>query len=308
MISIANKHATAAGEFMSEGSLHCTSYVCLGPDRSYEEVWFEQTMESHHTGSGRIFGRGYSFALAWQIFIPVAGIPRTESSASGNVFRTAVIFAALVHRTVHLRKKHEQHTDLFQLTTIEQIPKWSQGPPSLLATHKYDVGLVKGAAPLMGHPKSDYRLCLTQHPLKQKAIDGIRPVFGSLLKAYEIDTAALLKHLAEYGHKANLKKLQFVQTQVTYLGQQWSQQRANPSRPNELRQSNQYRSLPLENRCLDLAISTTASMEKKWLNNIKTCWRCVFVSHAWENLLCFCFLIMMCFLFRRRLKFRLLRL
>lgn len=58
---------------------------------------------------------------------------------------------------------------------------------------------------MIGHPKSGYRLCLKQHPLKQKAINGIRPVFGPLLKAYEINAVALLKHLAKYGHKVNLK-------------------------------------------------------------------------------------------------------
>lgn len=37
-------------------------------------------------------------------------------------------------------------------------------------------------------------------------------------EACKIDTVALLKHLAENGHKASLQKLQFAQKQVTYLG------------------------------------------------------------------------------------------
>lgn len=52
LISIANKHTTAAGEFMS---LHSTSYVCLGPDRLYEEVWFEQAMESEKLKFGHVY-------------------------------------------------------------------------------------------------------------------------------------------------------------------------------------------------------------------------------------------------------------
>lgn len=37
--------------------------------------------------------------------------------------------------------------------------------------------------PVVITPKSDYRSCQPQYPLKQEAIDWITPVFNSLLKA-----------------------------------------------------------------------------------------------------------------------------
>ncbi|KAI3376441.1 hypothetical protein L3Q82_016897 [Scortum barcoo] len=56
-------------------------------------------------------------------------------------------------------------------------------PPSLWARGKYDVGLIKPAQPVVITPKSSYRPCKQQYPLKQEAIDGITPVFNSLLQA-----------------------------------------------------------------------------------------------------------------------------
>lgn len=55
-------------------------------------------------------------------------------------------------------------------------------PSELWAKHKYDVGLIKGCEPVVVTPKSDYRQCQRQYPLKQEAILGIKPVFESLLK------------------------------------------------------------------------------------------------------------------------------
>jgi len=46
----------------------------------------------------------------------------------------------------------------------------------------HDVGLVRNCEPIRITPKSDYRPCKTQYPLKPEAVEGITPVFNSLLK------------------------------------------------------------------------------------------------------------------------------
>ena len=45
-----------------------------------------------------------------------------------------------------------------------------------LWANKYDLGLVKGTEPLNVTPKSTYRLCQAQHPLKPEAVAGTTPV------------------------------------------------------------------------------------------------------------------------------------
>lgn len=50
---------------------------------------------------------------------------------------------------------------------------WAEGP--------YDVGLIKGVKPVVITPKSDHRPCHQQYPLRHEAVDGITPVFESLL-------------------------------------------------------------------------------------------------------------------------------
>jgi len=55
-------------------------------------------------------------------------------------------------------------------------------PTRLWAKHKYDVGLIKGCEPVVITPKSDYKPRQAQYPLKHEALQGIMPVFDSLLK------------------------------------------------------------------------------------------------------------------------------
>ncbi|XP_044079093.1 uncharacterized protein LOC122888553 [Siniperca chuatsi] len=66
---------------------------------------------------------------------------------------------------------------------VSEIPELNQVPSCLWAQHKYDVGLIKDAEPVVITPKSSYRPCQNQYPLKKEAVDGIKPVFDSLLKA-----------------------------------------------------------------------------------------------------------------------------
>lgn len=61
-------------------------------------------------------------------------------------------------------------------------PALAEVSSELWAKHKYDVGLTKGSELVVITPKSDYRLCQQQYPLKAEAILRITPVFESLLK------------------------------------------------------------------------------------------------------------------------------
>ncbi|KAI3364118.1 hypothetical protein L3Q82_010793, partial [Scortum barcoo] len=63
------------------------------------------------------------------------------------------------------------------ITALQEVPK------TLWAVGKYDVGLIKDCEPVVITPKSDFRPCKAQYPLKKEAIDGITPVFESLKAA-----------------------------------------------------------------------------------------------------------------------------
>ncbi|XP_055362682.1 uncharacterized protein LOC129603748 [Betta splendens] len=98
------------------------------------------------------------------------------------------LFQSIFHaqRTVHLVPQHSTHTPhhvFLSEDALTQYPALQEVPASLWATHKYDVGLIKGCDPVVITPKSDYRPCKQQYPLKREAIEGITPVFNSLLKA-----------------------------------------------------------------------------------------------------------------------------
>ena len=80
-------------------------------------------------------------------------------------------------------KEQVQCIDLFALVETEHIPELSEVQSSLWASHKYNVGLMKGAEPLVVCPKSEYKPCLKQYSLKKEAINGITPVLEPLLKS-----------------------------------------------------------------------------------------------------------------------------
>ncbi len=75
-------------------------------------------------------------------------------------------------------EKHEHGS----ISATDIHPVLAEIPPKLWAKHKYDVGLIKGCEPVVITPKSGYRLCPSQCPLKKGALRGIQPVFESLLK------------------------------------------------------------------------------------------------------------------------------
>ncbi len=83
-----------------------------------------------------------------------------------------------VEMQVFSMEKHEHGS----ISATDIHPVLAEIPPKLWAKHKYDVGLIKGCEPVVITPKSDYRLCPSQCPLKKEALRGIQPVFESLLK------------------------------------------------------------------------------------------------------------------------------
>lgn len=69
-------------------------------------------------------------------------------------------------------------------TDTSELPEENKEVPSTLwAKNKYDVGLIKGAELVKITPKSDLRPHLPQYPLKREGVEGITPVFNSLLEA-----------------------------------------------------------------------------------------------------------------------------
>ncbi len=86
-------------------------------------------------------------------------------------------------------QKHSRNAGVFMekhehgsISATDIHPVLAEIPPKLWAKHKYDVGLIKGCEPVVITPKSDYRPCQSQYPLKKEALRGIEPVFESLLK------------------------------------------------------------------------------------------------------------------------------
>uniref|UniRef100_A0A8B9J4Y7 ribonuclease H n=1 Tax=Astyanax mexicanus TaxID=7994 RepID=A0A8B9J4Y7_ASTMX len=74
-----------------------------------------------------------------------------------------------------------QEEELHEL--LKLYPKLTEVPQTLWAKTKYDVGLIKNAEPVVITPKSSFRPRKAQYPLKPEALEGIKPVFHSLLKA-----------------------------------------------------------------------------------------------------------------------------
>ncbi len=106
-----------------------------------------------------------------------------KHSENVGAFMANCDFEVDVQRTVtaivrNAMEKHEHGS----ISAIDIHPVLAEIPSKLWAKHKYDVGLIKGCEPVVITPKSDYRPCQSQYPLKKEALRGIQPVFESLLK------------------------------------------------------------------------------------------------------------------------------
>ncbi|XP_060922638.1 uncharacterized protein LOC132996313 [Limanda limanda] len=115
-------------------------------------------------------------------------VNRRRFSAVINAIRSVELIPDIdfvnVKHTPQIGKPLDMSDEGFSFVlNISDIPELNQVPSCVWAEHKYDVGLIKGADPIVIIPKSSYRPCQNQYPLKKEAVEGIKPVFESLLRA-----------------------------------------------------------------------------------------------------------------------------
>ncbi|XP_055358456.1 uncharacterized protein LOC129603021 isoform X2 [Betta splendens] len=130
---------------------------------------------------------GRTWVLSWtDVNWQTTSDPYAMYSPTLHAYKKLFLSNFHAQRTVHLVPQHSTHTPHHMFLSedaLTQYPALQEVPASLWATHKYDVGLIKGCDPVVITPKSDYRPCKQQYPLKREAIEEITPVFNSLLKA-----------------------------------------------------------------------------------------------------------------------------
>ena len=111
----------------------------------------------------------------WQ---PSAAASQVLYSPSLHAYSLCIDTMTDAERVLHVANPRKSVTALSTSLPpeLEDVPKtlWADGP--------YDVGLIRGVEPVSITPKSEYRPCQQQYPLRQEAVDGITPVFNSLLK------------------------------------------------------------------------------------------------------------------------------
>lgn len=109
--------------------------------------------------------------------------PHIFRSPSTGYFKRTFSATVPALRRVYLMEDDNSRTHSFLADPISISPLLSAVPASLWAKNKYDVGLIRGCQPVVIRPRSDFRPHKHQYPLRQDAIDGITPVFNSLLEA-----------------------------------------------------------------------------------------------------------------------------
>ncbi|XP_047231734.1 uncharacterized protein LOC124874432 [Girardinichthys multiradiatus] len=217
-VTLAVNAVTPDSEIMSADDLHCTSHVSEGPDFDYEDSWYKITNERVYLSD--MYWNDHTAALSVTLtseqlhFFQVSGsvphvslaksenmewkdvgffvrrcllatdwretdVPYVFVSPSQNAFKRHCPTVVSCNRTVQLIS----HSHLFLATASSADADLEELPDSLWAAHKYDVGLITDCEPVVVTPKSNYRPCQKQYLLKKEALEGIRPVFDSLLKA-----------------------------------------------------------------------------------------------------------------------------
>ncbi|XP_029974616.1 uncharacterized protein LOC115408159 isoform X1 [Salarias fasciatus] len=109
--------------------------------------------------------------------------PHVLYSSSARVYCQALPSAVHCQRTVRLECQYDSLLSLSPCASPSTTAALDSLPKQLWAENKYDVGLIRGCEPVVITPKSSFRPCQKQYPLKQEAVAGITPVFHSLLKA-----------------------------------------------------------------------------------------------------------------------------
>ncbi|XP_046904773.1 uncharacterized protein LOC124486931 isoform X2 [Hypomesus transpacificus] len=210
-------------DFMMPDDLHCTSHISIGADTVYETGWFlavkseslqivnlyymdfccvaevllkqEQSFfdvcdSTSHVSlvkssdmSWRDLGPFLDECLKVSDWVSTPD-PNVSYSLTMNCFKKSFLADVPVVRHVQIVKE-SVHLPLLTMTQsdLSPDPALDSVPKTLWATGKYDVGLIKNCEPVVITPKSDFRTCRKQYPLKPEALAGIRPVFESLLNA-----------------------------------------------------------------------------------------------------------------------------
>ncbi|XP_034089816.1 uncharacterized protein LOC117557974 [Gymnodraco acuticeps] len=114
--------------------------------------------------------------------------PWIEYSPKHDVFKYSIDWSVHVLRSLTLTGNEDYVNPVtgpefsFFSHISELFDALKTVPQILWAAHKYDVGLIRSAELVVITPKSTFRPNQPQYPLKREAVDGIRPVFTSLLK------------------------------------------------------------------------------------------------------------------------------
>ncbi|XP_062421340.1 uncharacterized protein LOC119202433 isoform X3 [Pungitius pungitius] len=109
--------------------------------------------------------------------------PLVLRSASTGFHRTHCVLLTPACQSVYVFYEHNDKVETFLTNPTSISPALASVPQTLWAAHKYDVGLINNCQPVVITPRSDFRPHKHQYPLRQEAIDGITPVFNSLLEA-----------------------------------------------------------------------------------------------------------------------------
>ncbi len=159
------------------------------PQTGLNKVGFAVTTEFEVVKSGKLHTEQKWAALGLFVSKSISATDWAEKpngqkySENEGVFMEECEFEVAVQRIVTAvvettMEKHEHGS----ISATDINPALAEIPSKLWAKHKYDVGLIKGCEPVVITPKSDYRPCQSQCPLKKEALRGIKPVFESLLK------------------------------------------------------------------------------------------------------------------------------
>ncbi|XP_031734864.1 uncharacterized protein LOC116400902 [Anarrhichthys ocellatus] len=109
--------------------------------------------------------------------------PLILRSQSTGFHRTFCVLLTPACRSVYVFHELNKEIKTFLTNPTSISPALTSVPQTLWAALKYDVGLINNCQPVVITPRSDFRPHKHQYPLRQEAIDGITPVFDSLLKA-----------------------------------------------------------------------------------------------------------------------------
>lgn len=210
-------------DFMRSGNLHCTFHVSPHPDEKYEDdfltelnddmttdslYWSDMrsainvvltptqlkyykipdsiphiSLSKKQTDQWRDLGpwvKSCASLVDWTVTSDL----NVFYSPSAHVYKTKWHTTSPVLRSVYVLRTDSNTENVHTFLTATDVhPALGIIPDSLWAKGKYDVGLIRNCEPVRVTPKSDYRPKRPQYPLRKEALEGIRPVFESLLQA-----------------------------------------------------------------------------------------------------------------------------